>query len=518
MSQNKTKTALLSVSDKTGVVEFAFGLAHLGYEIVSMGGTANILRQSELAIVELQDLLQTPEVLKGRLRLGHPKILAAVLADRDSADDMHDLERLGMPPIDLVAVNLYPLSEVLSERDMTHREAMDFIDLAAASVLRAAAKNYRHVVPLHDPRDYPGTLDALGALKELSLEMRQSLAAKAFHYGAYYDSTVAQFLSPAMERLPDEMVIGLKKASDLRYGENPHQQAALYRLSGARPWGLAAAALLHGKPLYYEHYLSLETAVELVGEFSEPACAIVKHGNPSGAAVAHTLCEAARQAYAADPKGCTGGVAAFNRELDSDTARTLAPQYLECITSPLFSPEALDILRRKKDVRLLTLPSLLLSPNEIHFRPVSGGLLVQDKDNQTLPRELRPASRRPPSEAEANALQFAWRVAKHASSHAAVLARSTATLGIGCGQTSLMDSVHLAIVKGQDRHPILSPNAPVVLASDGPMSPQHILEAARAGASAIIQPGGSSEDKDSITACDSGNLAMVFAGMRHYRH
>ena len=257
-------TAFLSVSDKTGIVEFAFHLSKLGFGIVSSGGTAKLLKQSELEILELKDLLQTPEAPGGRVRLSHPKLLAAVLADRGKADDLHELERLGMPPIDLVAVNLYPLAEVIQEGAEPQQDVMEFLDVSATAVLRAAARNYRNVIVLHDPKDYPGIVEALVELAEVSLEVRQSLAAKAFHYTAYYDSTVAQFLSAKAERLPEEMVIGLKKAAELRYGENPHQQAALYRLSGARPWGLAAATLLHGKPMTYEHFLSLEVAAELV--------------------------------------------------------------------------------------------------------------------------------------------------------------------------------------------------------------------------------------------------------------
>ncbi|MBI3505186.1 MAG: bifunctional phosphoribosylaminoimidazolecarboxamide formyltransferase/IMP cyclohydrolase [Proteobacteria bacterium] len=517
MAERK-RTALISVSDKTGVVDFAFALHKLGYDILATGGTASILKQSELEILELRDLLQDANVMGGKLRLGHPRILAAILADRDSNGEMHELERLGMPPIDLVAVNLYPLSEVLQEANITDREVMEFLDVSACSAIRAAARNYKHVIVLPDPTDYAPTVEALSELKDLALDARQSLAAKAFHYTAYYDSTAAQFLSPAMEHLPDEMVISMKKETELRYGENPHQAAALYRLSGARPWGLAAATLLHGKPLNYEHYLSLEVATELVAEFSDPACAIVKHMNPAGAATSHRLGEAARLAYSSDPAGCTGGVAAFNREVDEEAARFLSPQYLECVVSPHFSPKASDILRAKKELRLITLPSLLLSPHELDLRPVSGGLLVQDKDNQTMPQEPKLVTRRVPTDLELSGLQFAWRVAKHAKTHAAVLARGTATLGIGCGQTSRMDALRLAVVKDQERHPIVPPTLPLVLATDGPISLQHILEAAQAGVTAIIQPGGSAEDKEAVKACESKNIAMLFTAMRHYRH
>ncbi|MBI4347557.1 MAG: bifunctional phosphoribosylaminoimidazolecarboxamide formyltransferase/IMP cyclohydrolase [Elusimicrobia bacterium] len=519
MSEEKRmRTALLSLADNSGVVEFAHDLAALGFRVIASGGTAKLLKQSELEIDELRDLVPFPDVLGGRLRLAHPKVLAALLADRRSPGDMHDLEKIDMPALDLIAVNLYPVSEVLQDPNISQDEALEFFDVSGAAALRAAARNFRHVVVLSDPRDYESVLDSLREFKEVNFETRQRLAAKAFHYTAYYDATVAQYLGDTdVERLPDEMVMSLKKAADLRYGENPHQQAALYRRSGARPWGLSAATLVHGKPLSYNHYVDLEVAVELAAEFAEPACAIVKHGNPAGVAVAHALGEAAHQAYTSDPVGGTGGVAAFNREVDEEAAQFLSQQYIECILAPQFSVKAMDRLRAKKDLRLVTLPSMLLSANEIELRTISGGVIIQDKDNQTLPH-MTVVTRHQPSEIEKTTLEFAWRVAKHCKTHCAVLARGQSTLGIACGQTSRMDAVRLAVVKGQERHPIVSPNFPVVLASDGVLSLQHILEAAQGGVTAVIQPGGSSEDKDAIKACDLKNLAMVFTGMRHYRH
>ncbi|MBI5202456.1 MAG: bifunctional phosphoribosylaminoimidazolecarboxamide formyltransferase/IMP cyclohydrolase, partial [Elusimicrobia bacterium] len=387
MSEKFIRTALLSVADNTGIVEFAHDLAALGFRIVASGGTAKLLKQSELHIEELRELVQFPDVLGGRLRLAHPKVLAAILADRQSPGDMHDLEKIAMPGFDLVAVNLYPVSEVLQDPNISQEEALEFFDVSGSAVLRAGARNHRHVIVLHDPRDYQSVLDALREFKDVNAETRQRLAAKAFHYTAYYDATVAQYLGDSdVEKLPDEMVMSLKKTADLRYGENPHQQAALYRRSGARPWGLSAAALVHGKPLSYSHYTDLETAVELVAEFAEPACAIVKHGNPAGVAVSHALGEAAHQAYTSDPAGCTGGVAAFNREVDEEAAQFLSQQYIECILAPQFSVKAMDLLRPKKEVRLVTLPSMLLSANEIELRTISGGVIIQDKDNQTLPQ------------------------------------------------------------------------------------------------------------------------------------
>ncbi|MBI5243633.1 MAG: bifunctional phosphoribosylaminoimidazolecarboxamide formyltransferase/IMP cyclohydrolase [Elusimicrobia bacterium] len=514
----QAKTAFLSVSDKTGVVEFAGGLAELGYRILSSGGTASVLKQAELEVTEVPEITEYPDILGGRVRLLHPKIFAGILADPGDVRHVRDLDRHDVPAMEIVAVNLYPLSEILSAGNLSQEEVLEFLDVAGSALLRAAARNFPHVLTLCDPRDYPSALEMLKEGGRFNRERSQALAAKAFYYISYYDSTIAQYLSAALERLPEEMVVGLKKALDLPYGENPHQRAALYKLSGARPWGLNAATLVFGRPLNYNHHFGMDRACDLVAEFREPACAIVRHSNPAGAAVSDRLGEAARLAYRSDPLGCTGGVAAFNRPVDEEAARTLAPEYLECIVAPEFSRPALDVLRKKKDIRLVSLPSLLLSPNEIDIRTVAGGLLIQDKDNATMAIDRKAVSRRRPTELETAALEFAWRVAKHTLTHAAVLSRGLVTLGVGGGQTTRMDAVRLAVVKSHERHPIVAPSMPVVLASDGPLGPAHIKEAASAGVSAVIEPGGSSDDREALRVCDELNLAMVFTGIRHYRH
>jgi len=305
------------------------------------------------------------------------------------------------------------------------------------------------------------------------------------------------------------MIVSLKKAADLSYGENPHQRAALYSLSGARPWGLNAAKLLCGKPLSYNHYLSMDRAVELVGEFSLPACAIVKYGIPAGVAVSERIGEAARQAYDADPPACVGGVAAFNREVDLDAARALAPEYLECILAPEFSSDAIDVLKAKKDVRLVQLPSLLLSAHESGITTVSGGVLIQDRDTPPAGAVARVVTKTPPSEGLRAALEFSWRVAKHAATHAAVVGRGTTTMAIAGGQPCRLDAVRLAVVKSQERHPVVSPLQPMVLASDGALGPQEIREAAEANIAAVIQPGGSSDDRESVALADSEKFGAV---------
>ncbi|MBI3551717.1 MAG: bifunctional phosphoribosylaminoimidazolecarboxamide formyltransferase/IMP cyclohydrolase [Elusimicrobia bacterium] len=518
MAAKPERYALLSVTDKTGIVEFGYALKDLGFKLISHGGTAGALRQAELEVMDLRDLVKSPDILEGRLGFLHPRILIGLTADRDKPGQMHELERRHSVPIDLVAVNLYPVAEIIGDAKLSQTEVLEFIDLAGSALLRAAARNFRSVVPLCDPDDYQPAVEALKRFGKLSVEKSQTLAAKAFHYSAYYDTTVAQYLGERWDKLPDELVIGLKKTVELAYGENPQQQGALYTLSGSRPWGINAAELVYGKPLTYNHYLDLEVAWELATEIGEASCVVVKHGVPVGAASDEKLAAAARLAFRCDPRGGFGGTAAVNRELEEDAAAIFAEQYVGCVAAPQFSPKALLTLKAKKDIRLVTLPSTLISAHELDLKAVAGGVLVQDKDSKPLAGDPRPVTRRTPSDLEHKALRLAWHVAKHARTHAAVICRGSATLGIGSGQTSRLDAVRLAVVKSQERHPILPAGAPMVLASDGALSAEHIHEAAAGGISALIQPGGSSEDRDAVEAADRKSLAMLFTGVRHFRH
>lgn len=510
----KEKYALLHVADRTGITEFAYALVSLGYKLVASGGTAAALRQAELEVIDARELAGGAE---GPLALLGPALIGGVSADRNDPALMGQLEKLGGLPFDVVAVNFYPLSQLTDDAKLSQAEVLAYIDLPSSALLRAAALNFPHVIPVCDPADYQPVLDSLRQYDRLHPERRQSLAAKAFHYCAYYDTTVAQFLGGKWDRLPDELVIGLKKTAEMNYGENPQQHGALYTLAGARPWGINAAQVVHGKPLSYNHFLDLEVAWELVTEIGEPACAIVRHAVPAGVATAERLGEAARLAYRSDPRGCFLGTAAVNRELEEDAAAVLADDYVSCIAAPQFSQKALMILRAKKDIRLVTLPSTLISAHELDFRAVAGGVLVQDKDNQVF-GAAKAVTRRPPSELEMKSLRLAWVVAKHARTHAAVVVRGNHTIGIGSGQTSRLDAVRLALVKSQDRHPIVPAGLPMVLASDAALSAEHLLDIAPAGISAVIQPGGTSEDKDAIVAADERQLAMAFTGVRHFRH
>ncbi|MBI4677603.1 MAG: bifunctional phosphoribosylaminoimidazolecarboxamide formyltransferase/IMP cyclohydrolase [Elusimicrobia bacterium] len=512
------KHAILNVTDKTGIVELAYALASLGFKVVSSGATYTALKQSELEVLQPQDVAGAPDVLEGTLGLLHPRLLIGVAADRDHPGHMHELERRKAVPVDLVAVNLYPLAEITAERDLSQAEMLGYLDVGSAAVLRAAARNFRHVIPLCDPDDYAPVVDSLRQCGEVQPDRRRALASKAFHYLAYYDTTVAQYLGGGWDRLPDELVIGLKKALEFPYGENPQQQGALYAVSGARPRGINAARHVYGKALSYNHCLDLEIAWELANELESPACVIVKHSVPSGVAAAESLAEAAKIAYRSDPRGGFRGTAAVNRELPEDAAVFFAQEYVTCIAAPAFSQKALDVLKTKKDIRLVTLPQTVVSAHEIDFQAVAGGMLVQDRDNQPLFGELKTVSRRPPDEAELKSLRLAWLVAKHARTHAAVVCRGSATIGIGSGQTSRLDAISLALAKSQERHPILPAGLPLALATDGTLSVEHVQEAHAAGITAIIESGGSAEDKDAAAFCDSKNMALVFTGVRHFKH
>ncbi|MBI5241075.1 MAG: bifunctional phosphoribosylaminoimidazolecarboxamide formyltransferase/IMP cyclohydrolase [Elusimicrobia bacterium] len=500
MTHKGERWALLHVTDKTGIVELAWPLKELGFKFIADKGTAAILRQAEL---EVSDVASYPGLLRSLAASGETGI-------KEEAGPR-------APSVELAAINLYPLAE-LAASELSQAETLSYVDAEASALLRAAARQFRQVVCLCDPEDYGPILEALRQHGDVSPERRQALAAKAFHYTAYYDSTVAQYLGSRWEKLPQELVMGLRKSADLGYGENPHQQGALYALSGARPWGVNQASLVYGRPLSFNHYFDLDTAWELAGEFPEPACAIVKHGVPAGAAVSKSLAEAAKLAYRGDPRGCLHGTAAVNREVDEEAAAFFAEEAVNCIAAPGFSAKALLALKAKKDIRLVTLPSTLISAHELDFRSVAGGVLVQGRDHQPLPEPLQVPSKRQPSELERNSLRLAWQAAKHSRTHAAVLAHGGQTVGIGSGQTTRLDTVRLALQKSRERHPILADDFPVVLASDGALSADHILEAAAAGVKAVIQPGFSSEDEGAVEACDEKGLAMAFTGVRHFRH
>ncbi|MFH1282305.1 MAG: bifunctional phosphoribosylaminoimidazolecarboxamide formyltransferase/IMP cyclohydrolase [bacterium] len=519
---------LISVSDKKNLVEFAHELVQMGADIVSTGGTTKTLIQAEVHATEISQLTQFPEILDGRVKTLHPKIFGALLAKRNNITHEHQLRQLDIQNIDMVVVNLYPFTNAVQESGITEDELIEYIDIGGVALLRAAAKNYNYITVVSDPDDYKMVINQLKEHGTISLDIRKRLAAKAFTHTSYYDAVIARYFSEKLGKTVDfqkEMTIGLKKAATLRYGENPHQRATLYKITGGRNWGIVNAKQLHGKELSFNNYLDLDAAWETVSEFTEPACVIVKHNNPCGVAIAAKQLQAYKKALECDSISAFGGIVALNREVDSETAEELTKLFLECIIAPGFMPEALSILKKKQNLRLLAPESLLASPNEIEIRQISGGLLVQEKDNQIMDSKLKVVTNRKPSSEEMTTLEFAWKVCKHIKSNAILLARNKQSVGVGAGQMSRIDSLRIAVQKMKAAYPIVqaktstSERNMLVLASDAFLPFRDVVdEAAKEGVTAIIQPGGSIRDQDSIDACNEHNISMVFTGMRHFRH
>ncbi|MBI3291597.1 MAG: bifunctional phosphoribosylaminoimidazolecarboxamide formyltransferase/IMP cyclohydrolase [Elusimicrobia bacterium] len=521
------KRALISVSDKTGIVEFAHALTGLQFELVSTDGTAKMLRQGEIPVQTVEELTGFPEILQGRVKTLHPKIFGALLARRGDPNHERELAQLGIEPFDLVVVNLYPFERIVTEHHLVEEELVEYIDIGGVALLRAAAKNFQHVTAVCDPNDYPKVLEALqeeGQDGNTSLEFRRALAAKAFTHTARYDAVISAYFrerGKVRDPFPNELALGFKKAQDLRYGENPHQRAALYRETGARSleWGVATAKQLQGKELSFNNLGDMEAAWQLVNEFSQPAAVVIKHHNPCGVAVAETLVEALRRALASDPVSAFGGVIGFNKEVNQETAQETLKMFFECLIAPGFRPEALEAFRSKEKLRLLQHPSHLTAPHELDIKRISGGILLQERDYPTL-AEMKTVTKRAPTPEELISLDFAWRVAKHVTSNAIVLARGSGTLGIGAGQMSRIDALRVAVMKmSQQQQLILTVQLPLVMASDAFFPFRDCVdEAAKAGISAIIQPGGSIRDDETIKAANEYGLAMVFTGIRHFRH
>ncbi|RRR78354.1 MAG: bifunctional phosphoribosylaminoimidazolecarboxamide formyltransferase/IMP cyclohydrolase PurH [Candidatus Viridilinea halotolerans] len=503
--------ALLSVSDKTGVAEFARELHALGCELVSTGNTQRLLAEAGLPARAVSELTGFPEILDGRVKTLHPGIHAGLLARRDRPTHMEQLAAHNLLPIDLLVVNLYPFQQTIVRPEVTLAEAIEQIDIGGVALLRAAAKNFAHVVALVDPSDYAEVLAGLRA-GELTPELRRRLAAKVFAHTSAYDAAIGMYL--AAETLPPTLAMAWPQAQSLRYGENPHQAAALY----GRFHELFRQ--LHGRELSYNNILDTGAAAELIEEFpaSEAAVvAIVKHTNPCGVGTGATLLEAWEAAFATDRDAPFGGIIAVNQPLDLSLAQAIAEIFTEIIIAPEFSPEALALLQKKKNLRLLQTLRPVSRPNELLIRSVPGGVLAQVADRAPLSdEEARVVTQRAPTEAEWQALRFAWRVVKHVKSNAIVYAAADRTLGIGAGQMSRVDSSRLAVWKAHQAGLALQG---CVVASDALFPFADGLEAAlAAGATAIIQPGGSVRDAEVIAAADAAGAAMVFTGRRHFRH
>lgn len=508
------RRALLSVSDKHGIVEFASVLQKLGIEIISTGGTSKTLTEAGVKVTPLSQVTGFPEILDGRVKTLHPSIHAALLAVLDNPRHIEELQKHHIEPIDLVVVNLYPFEATVARSGVTLAEAQENIDIGGPAMVRAGAKNYRHTAVIVNPDRYPEILHELsehsGAIGE---SLRYDLAREAFQHTAHYDAVIASYLSSqkGTKRLPESLAIFERSSLPLRYGENPHQLAAFYGETNS------AFEKLHGKDLSYNNILDVSAAVGVCSEFDEPAVVIVKHNNPCGVGTAATIVDAYSKALATDQKSSFGGIVACNRAIDREAAQAMNPLFLEVIIAPEFSADALALLTKKRDRRLLVWKPKAGHSSQFDIRRVFDGFLLQEQDNHRLsPGDVKTVTKRSPTESEFRSMLFAWRVAKHVKSNAIVYALEDRTLGVGAGQMARVDSVRIAAAKAGEAGLNLKGSA---VASDAffPFA-DGLLECIKGGATAVIQPGGSVRDEEVIKAADENSLAMVFTGIRHFRH
>ena len=515
----KITRALISVSDKTGVAEFAAGLASLGVELLSTGGTAKLLRESGLKVRDVSELTGFPEMLDGRVKTLHPKVHGGILAIRANPRHQTQVKEHGIEFIDMVVVNLYPFEKTAAKPGVKFEELIENIDIGGPSMIRSAAKNSNDVTVLVDGADYGGVLEEMRRNGgSVSPETRARLARKAFATTAAYDGAISTTLQNWTDGiLPDDLHLNYRKLMDLRYGENPHQKAALYINPAAHGRGLAAAPQLQGKELSYNNLVDLEAAWRLAQDFEEPFTAIIKHTNPCGAAIGTTLVESFRRALDVDPVSAFGSVIAFNRKVDTEAAEAMAKLFVEAVVAPGFEPGALEKLAAKKNLRLLDMSATAGDEEGPLLRAIGGGLLVQTPDILgARPEEWKCVTERQPTEAERRALTFAWRIVKHVKSNAIVYAREDVLVGVGAGQMSRVDSVKLGATKACElKHSLEG----TVVASDAFFPfPDGVEEAAKAGATAVIEPGGSVRDNEVIAAANKLGLAMLFTGAQHFRH
>ena len=538
----RVRRALISVSDKTGIVDFAHELKRLGVDIISTGGTARALREAGIDARDVSDVTGFPEMMDGRIKTLHPRIHGGLLSVRDNPDHQSAMLDHGIEPIDMVVVNLYPFEETSRREGVTMAEALEQIDIGGPAMIRSAAKNFRDVAVVVSPASYEWVASELLRLDgSLTLDVREELAASAFLQTAAYDSIVHEFFDARQAQmfvrekyavakgrevqsgrssagLPEVIHRYITKITDLRYGENPHQSAALYDMD--EDSGVASAELLSGKEMSFNNYVDADAAWQLVSDFADTACGIIKHTNPAGVALGTSVEEAYRRALATDPLSAFGGVVAFNRRLDEPAARAVVEIFTEVIIAPDFDAPALEVLRIKKNLRVLRVATVDKSENQrclldnLEYKQISGGMLIQTRDTHQLKREdLKTVTTRTPTEKEIDDLLFAWTVCKHTKSNAIVYVRDKQAVGVGAGQMSRVDSVKLGAMRAQ------LPTAGSVLASDAFFPFRDGLdEAAKHGITAVIQPGGSVRDTEVIAAADEHGLAMVFTGIRHFRH
>jgi phosphoribosylaminoimidazolecarboxamide formyltransferase/IMP cyclohydrolase len=512
----KVKRALISVSDKTGVVEFAKQLAAMGIEIVSTGGTMKTLREAGIPVIYISDVTKFPEMMDGRVKTLNPYIHGGILAVRDNPDHVAAMQEHEIYPIDLVVVNLYPFRQTIAKPGVTQEEAVENIDIGGPAMVRSAAKNFRYVTVVVKPDRYDEVLSQLKATGEVAETTRLVLMREAFTHTAEYDAAISRYFSrqTGEGEYPSTLILAWQKLQDLRYGENPHQTAAFYRDNDAAT-GVAQARQLSGKELSFNNIVDLESAYSIVAEFPKPAVAIIKHTNPCGTATANEIATAYKLAYEADPVSAFGGIVALNRTVDAATAEQLKEIFLEAIIAPTFEAAALEILGSKKNVRLLEaeLPLTRAKPR-YDIKTVSGGMLVQTTDTGDAPMtDWKAVTKRMPTDAEMKEMELAWKVVKHVKSNAIIITREGRTVGVGAGQMNRIGAAEIALKQAGEAA------RGAVLSSDAFFPFRDTVDAAaKAGITAIIQPGGSMRDDESIAAADEHGIAMIFTGMRHFKH
>ncbi|WP_417898199.1 bifunctional phosphoribosylaminoimidazolecarboxamide formyltransferase/IMP cyclohydrolase [Bacillus haimaensis] len=507
--------AIVSVSNKAGIVPFVQQLVELGVEVISTGGTKMILEENGVQVTGISAVTGFPEILDGRVKTLHPMIHGGLLARRGDASHQQQLSEHGITPIDLVVVNLYPFKETISKEGTTFEDAIENIDIGGPTMLRASAKNHQDVTVMVDPADYEGVLNEIRESGKTTVETRRRLAAKVFRHTAAYDAMIARYLTEAVEEAhPESLTVTFEKKQDLRYGENPHQKAAFYEAPLASKFSIASATQLHGKELSYNNINDADTAIQIVKEFTEPAVVAVKHMNPCGVGVGATALEAYQRAYEADPVSIFGGIVAFNTEVDKKTAELLHELFLEIIVAPSFADDALAVLKQKKNLRLMTLDMGEIGGTATRYASIRGGLLVQEEDYAGLDEaNITVPTKREPTEKEWEDLKLAWKVVKHVKSNAIVLAKGNQTVGVGAGQMNRVGAAKIAMEQAGEKA------VGSALGSDAFFPMDDTVEAAaKAGITAIIQPGGSIRDEDSIKKADEYGIAMVFTGIRHFKH
>lgn len=509
------KRALISVYDKRGIVDFSLELTKLGWEIISTGGTSKVLKEAGIEVIDIEEITNFPEILEGRVKTLHPNIHGGLLYRRDRKEDVETLKELNIHSIDMVVNNLYPFEETVKKEGVSHEEIIENIDIGGPSMIRAAAKNYKYVTVVIDPADYDRVIEELKDKGETSLELRKSLARKVFQYTAYYDSLIANYFNKLDSvDYPEIITLSFKDKMDLRYGENPHQKAAFYREIDNLEGTIAAGIQLHGKELSFNNINDGNGALEILKEFEEPTVVAVKHANPCGIGSGETLLEAYDKAYESDKVSIFGGIIAANREIDEEVASRINEIFIEIVMAPSFTKKALSILTSKKNIRIIQIPDIMRKDYPFYdVKKVLGGILIQERDKALLGEELKVVTKRKPTDKEMEDLLFAWKAVKGIKSNGVLLAKDKGTIGIGMGEVNRVWAVKAAIERAGEKV------KGSVLASDGFFPFKDSVEAlAQAGVTAIIQPGGSIRDEESIVEADRNNMAMIFTGMRHFKH